>query len=264
MSKLKVIYEPKGKAREYAELAVNLFETCWHGCQYCYAPRVLHKKPEEFFAPTRPRKDIIPKIISDARQLQATDDQREILLCFTSDPYQTDVRVNDINRYTTRAAVRELLEANLNITILTKGGLSSLWDLALLEEHKFQVRYGTSLVFSCDHDCHIWEPNAAPTSERIQALKTVHDKGIRTGVSFVPQWSKVDALRLIEKTHHFTDKYMVGKLNYHPHAYEVDWSDYTKAVVLKLQHLGKEFYIKKDLRVFLKPGTKAPRNWGGK
>lgn len=264
MKKLKVIYEPKGRAREYAELAVNLFETCWHGCLYCYAPKVLHKKPEEFFAPTRPRKDIIPKIISDARQLQAADDQREILLCFTADPYQTDVTENDINRYTTRAAIRELLEANLNITILTKGGLSSLYDLELLKQNKFFVRYGTSLVFANDCDCTIWEPNAAPTSERIQALRTVHNQGIRTWVSLEPAWSKVDALRLIEKTYRFTDKYMVGKLNYHPHALDIDWFDYTKAVVTKLQQLDKEFYVKQDLRVFLKPGTKAPRYRGGK
>lgn len=30
------IYEPKGKAREYAELALEVYKTCSHMCKYCY------------------------------------------------------------------------------------------------------------------------------------------------------------------------------------------------------------------------------------
>ena len=30
---LKVIYEPKGKAGEYAKYAVNLYNGCTHGCR---------------------------------------------------------------------------------------------------------------------------------------------------------------------------------------------------------------------------------------
>jgi DNA repair photolyase len=37
MSRL-VIYEPKGKAGEYAPLALNLYAGCSHGCTYCFAP----------------------------------------------------------------------------------------------------------------------------------------------------------------------------------------------------------------------------------
>ena len=35
---MSIIYEPRGKAREYAELAVNLYKGCAHACIYCYAP----------------------------------------------------------------------------------------------------------------------------------------------------------------------------------------------------------------------------------
>lgn len=31
------IYEPRGAAREYAELALNVYEGCTHQCAYCYA-----------------------------------------------------------------------------------------------------------------------------------------------------------------------------------------------------------------------------------
>ena len=38
-----LIYEPSGRAREYAPLALNLYNGCPHGCTYCYAPAATHK-----------------------------------------------------------------------------------------------------------------------------------------------------------------------------------------------------------------------------
>ncbi|MCK4823777.1 hypothetical protein KA005_48940, partial [bacterium] len=186
MTRLKAIYEPKGRAREYAELAVNLFRTCYHGCEYCYSPKVMHVKPEEFFKPPLPRDDIIPKIRSDARQLRAANDRREILMCFTCDLYQPAPFNHDLVRYTTRSAIKALLEENLNITILTKGGARSLADVDLIEQHPNQVRYGTTLVFNSDKESKKFEPQAAPTSERILTLEAFHARGIQTWASIEP------------------------------------------------------------------------------
>lgn len=33
-----IIYKTTGRAREYSELAVNLYQGCAHACAYCYAP----------------------------------------------------------------------------------------------------------------------------------------------------------------------------------------------------------------------------------
>jgi hypothetical protein len=38
---MKIIYEPRGAAREYSPLAANLYRGCIHGCKYCYAPACL-------------------------------------------------------------------------------------------------------------------------------------------------------------------------------------------------------------------------------
>ena len=248
MVKLKVIYKPKGKAREYAEWAVNLFETCEHRCLYCYGPRVLNKKPEEFFAPTIPRSYIIPRIMSDAKKLKAIDDHREVLLSFTSDIYQSSSK---ICKETTRAALAILFNSGLNVTILTKGGNRSLTDIDLFEVYKDQFRYGATITFAKDIDSLKWEPRAAPTSERIHVLETIHNKGIRTWVSIEPAWSIEDTLEIIDRTHEFVDNYKIGKLNYHPHAEEVDWAQYTITVLEKLKELNKEFYLKQDLRQFI-------------
>lgn len=40
--KKQVIYETSGRAREYAQLAMNHYRGCDHGCKYCYAPMVTH------------------------------------------------------------------------------------------------------------------------------------------------------------------------------------------------------------------------------
>lgn len=37
---LKVTYTPKGRAAEYSEYALNIYNGCNFGCKYCFAPLV--------------------------------------------------------------------------------------------------------------------------------------------------------------------------------------------------------------------------------
>lgn len=55
------IYEPRGKAREYAALALNLYRGCAHNCAYCYAPSATYAT-REAFAQAQPRPGIIPAL----------------------------------------------------------------------------------------------------------------------------------------------------------------------------------------------------------
>jgi len=48
MSVTNPIYEPKGKAKECGDLALNIYIGCPHRCFYCYAPLVLKKDKEVF------------------------------------------------------------------------------------------------------------------------------------------------------------------------------------------------------------------------
>src|SRR5208283_4785088 len=87
MLKTTTIYEPRGKAGEYAPLAVNLYQGCGHRCTYCYAPSCIRVTKERFYAPN-PRPNILEKLSSDARKLSLTNNKGPVLLCFTCDPYQ--------------------------------------------------------------------------------------------------------------------------------------------------------------------------------
>jgi len=82
---MNIIYEPKGRAREYAPLAANIYKSCTHGCKYCYAGAAMHMSKETFHAENRARIDVIQKLRKDAEKLLGDD--REILFCFLGDPH---------------------------------------------------------------------------------------------------------------------------------------------------------------------------------
>lgn len=237
-----IIYETKGRAREYSELAANLYRGCDHGCTYCYAPLVLKCKREEFIHPIV-RKDVLKKLESDAIQLNKLNETRSILLSFTTDPYQ----VIDVEYKITRTAIEILHKYGLKISILTKGGNRSLRDLDLFCKNPHLSEYGTTLVFNDDVERSYIEPGAASSTERIECLKIFHEKGIFTFVSLEPVWDPDQTLKLIELSYPYVDLYKVGKLNYHPKQKDVDWINFRESVINLLKSKNKKYYIKKDL-----------------
>lgn len=237
-----IIYEPRGRAREYCELAANLYRGCSHGCTYCYAPSATFRKREDFSVPTV-RRDVLKQFKKDAAKLGAEGETRPILLSFTTDPYIP----LDVEERLTREAIKILHDNNLKVEILTKGGKRSERDFDLLALRPELSRYGTTLVFIDEKLRREIEPFAAPTEERITSLKKAHDMGIPTFVSLEPVWTAEQALELIELTHEFVDLFKVGKLNYNKQQKEVDWCQFRHDVIDKLKVYGNDFYIKKDL-----------------
>lgn len=234
------IYEPRGRAGEYAELACNLYSGCGHACTYCYAPKVLKTDPRTFrFA--KPRKNILEELEQDAKELNG--DSRSVLLCFTCDPYQPI----DCDYQLTRRAIQILHRNNMKVTILTKGGKRSERDFDLLALRPDLSTYAVTLVFTDEAQRQKYEPCAAPTKERIHVLARAHRLGIPTWVSLEPVFDPEDAYKLIDQTHEFVDLFKVGKLNYSTTAQKVDWGQFCHKVVELLESLDKKYYIKRDL-----------------
>lgn len=240
-----IIYESKGKAREYSELAASLYRGCDHGCTYCYAPSATFKKREDFLKPNV-RKDVIEKFEKDVIALEKSGENRYILLSFTTDPYQH----LDVNEKLTQKAIEILHKHGLKVTILTKGGKRSERDFDLLAARPDLSQYGTTLVFTDEKLRFEMEPFAAPTYERIESLKKAHECGIPTFVSLEPVWTAEQTLELIDLTHEFVDLYKVGKLNYNKQQKNVDWGQFKNDVINKLKGYEKDYYIKKDLEAF--------------
>jgi DNA repair photolyase len=241
--KRRVIYEPRGKAGEYAPLALNLYRGCLHGCQYCFAPTATFTERARFHNPSyiTARPGILAALEEQARQMAG--DQRQILLSFTSDPYQPLEKEARI----TRRALEILMAHHLTVTILTKGGV---WGLDR-DRDLLSMTPGNAWGVTLTHDDPLvsfkWEPKAALPMNRIGSLYFAKKFGLKTWVSFEPVIDPEAVYRLLIATHEFVDLYKVGKLNYHPLAKAIDWRRFKGEMEERLTRFGKPFYLKRDL-----------------
>ena len=241
---MNVVYEPRGRAREYSELACNLYRGCTHGCRYCYAPACMRTTGEKWHAKAEPRKDILRLLEKDAQRLQG--DPRSILFCFLSDPYQPLERTERL----TRQALEIMAKHRLNNQVLTKGCADLiLEDMGLMKTARTQL--GITLCFADDDARRDWEPNASTVDDRLNVLKTAHKAGIFTWVSLEPVINPNHALAVIRMAHPYVNFWKVGKLN-HMKEYErtVDWGKFLFDVEKLLTKLGARYYIKNDLQSF--------------
>ena len=123
---MKPIYEPKGKAKEYGDYAINIYTGCPHRCFYCFAPNVLHRNRQQFHEVVEPRKDIAEET---RRQIEREGITGKLIhLCFTCDPYPTGYDTTP-----TRETIKILKETGNNVQILTKG--DGRRDFDLLDEN---------------------------------------------------------------------------------------------------------------------------------
>jgi len=235
---MNIIYEPKGRAKEYAPLAVNLYSGCAHGCIYCFGPSTLKMDRQGFNPMVATKKNALERLQKDAHKLRG--DNREILLSFITDPYQPI----EMDLEVTRQAIKILIDNNLRFTILTKGGTRVERDFDLLEGYE-KARFGSTLIFTSQKDAYKWESKAPSIKDRIAAIEHAHAKGINTWVSLEPVIDPKQALSLIKMVHPIVDHWKVGKLNYK--SLNVDWIEFREEAQSLLNSLGADYYIKKSL-----------------
>lgn len=241
---MNVVYEPKGRAREYSELACNLYRGCTHGCRYCYAPACMRTTGEKWHEKAEPRPDVIAQFEKDAEKLRG--DQRRILFCFLCDPYQPLERTERL----TRQALQIIAKQGLNSQVLTKGCADLIMeDMELMKAARTQL--GITLCFSDDAARKEWEPNASTINDRLTVLKAAHKEGVFTWVSLEPVIDPAQALDVIKIAHGYVDFWKVGKLN-HMKAIEqtVNWEKFLYDAEQLLSKIGARYYIKNDLRSF--------------
>ncbi len=236
----RVIYKPRGRAREYSPLALNLYRGCSHGCTYCYAPGCMHTTSCAWHSTVTPREGLLKKLEADAREMEG--DPRRVLLCFLSDPYQP---ADDVHQLT-RQALEILGRHRMKAQILTKGGTRACRDFDLMRQH--DVHLGVSLSFVTDEARAKWEPEAASVEDRVELLRRAHRAGIYTWVSVEPVILPDEALAVIRRFRRYVRFWKVGKLN-HMRDIErgIDWPAFRGAAVKALDRAGADYYIKKDL-----------------
>lgn len=240
---MSIIYQPKGKAREYSPLAINLYTGCDHKCAYCYAPGIRRDTLDHWAECVTPRRDVIHQLERDCKQYQGSKSQ--VLLNFMHDPY---CHANE--QYgLTRKALLLLLEYRIPVAVLTKGGTRAIQDFDVVKKFGRSIKVGASLTFSSEKKSLEWEPFAATPNDRIEMLEKAKENGIKTWASFEPVIDPTESLEIMERSLPFVDEYKVGKLNnYRGLDKQVDWTKFLLSVVEILRNANKPFYIKEDLR----------------
>jgi len=236
------IYEPKGKALEYCELALNIYKGCSHGCKYCYVPSALFVTREEFHSNPQPRSLNLKTL---DRELEERRGQ-SVFLCFTCDPYQPEEAETKFTRF----ILERFLDHGVSPNILTKGGSRSIRDFHLLIKDR-NSQYGATLTFLDQSLSLLWEPGAASPQERIKALRDANSLGISTWISLEPVINPDQSLEIIRETHEFVDMFKVGRWNHDPRANAIDWKSFAHKAVSLLESYEKKYYIKKDLAKYL-------------
>ena len=224
---MKPIYEPKGKAKEYGDLAINIYTGCPHRCYYCFAPRVLHRDKEEFHSHVEPRPGIVEAVRKQIEREHITD--KLIHLCFTCDPYPTGYDTTP-----TREIIKIIKETGNHVQILTKG--DGRRDFDLLDENDwYGVTYDGTVYTQVDPKYIIY-------------LKEAKFKKIKTWVSMEPVLDTKNVLDEIKilADQKLADKVMIGKLNYYPS--DIDWAEFGRWAEGLCQELGIDYYIKDSLR----------------
>ncbi|MCK9517581.1 MAG: hypothetical protein M0R74_00930 [Dehalococcoidia bacterium] len=239
---MSLIYEPKGKAREYSPLALNVYSGgCDHQCTYCYCSGIMRggwsdaPNPRNLLALTK----------------EAAQARRQILLSFMSDPYCSAERTHR----KTREALGVLRSYGCSVAVLTKGGTRCLDDLNLF--HGWQdgrVKIGATLTFNSSVHSRQWEPGAADPGDRIDALRQLHAAGIKTWASIEPVIIPSESLAIIEASLPYVDAYKVGRWNHDKRSSAIDWSEFGKSSVDMIRSACKQLYVKIDLQPYFEPG----------
>jgi len=261
-----LLYQPKGRASEYAPWALNYYKGCEHRCVYCFAAGMAArfgqcKSRAEFHEhPTVKKTFSLSKLAREAQSKAALIDSR-VLLSFTSDPYQAI----DFYKQLTLNSVRVLHDYDINVQILTKNPADAYMDRDIYTP---QDAIAATLTFSqCEFErSRMWEPGAPPPLSRYQGLEQFHALGIPTWASLEPVIDPASTLRIIEETRGFVDHYKIGKINYIeqlPDGYTVNvtdeqWREFTREAMSLLDRLcytrtdanhpqKKTYYIKNSL-----------------
>lgn len=197
---------------EYGNYTMNHVLGCAHGCKYpCYA--FLMKKR---FGQVSSYDDWCePKLVANTLELLDKEIPRlknkieSVFLCFSTDPFMHGYpEISEMSL----AAISKLNDHGIKCCVLTKGILPvELADLSSENE------YGISLVSLHEPYREVMEPNAAPYTARIEALRRLHEAGCKTWVSMEPYPTPniiEQSLAKIFTAVSFVDKIIFGRTNY--------------------------------------------------
>lgn len=187
------------------DYAMNPYRGCSYACRYCYAAFMKrftgHREPWGGFV----------DIKINAPELLAKEIARKpmgrVWVSGVCDPYQPAEK----KYLLTRKCLEILLGSDWPVTIQTKSFLV-LRDIDILVTSR-KVEVGFSITTAEEKIRRIFEPGTSPIKGRINALKFIHTKGIKTFAMIAPLLPGAE--KLPSELDGAVDYVLVDRLNYH-------------------------------------------------
>lgn len=158
--------------------SLNPYVGCYHGCAFCYSPRLLQVDRAEWGHSVVVKRNLATVLAREVRRLPPG----LVAISTATDPYQF---VEGQYRVT-RHGLEVLLRAQWPVSILTRSPLV-LRDLDLFPQFE-EVEVGLSVPTLDDRARRRLEPWAPPIPARLRALRTLADAGLPTMVGFAPAY----------------------------------------------------------------------------
>lgn len=157
---------------------INPYVGCQHGCSYCYA-----RYMKRFTRHSEPWGDFVDVKVNAAELLRkeiAKKKKDQVWISGVCDPYQPLEKKYEL----TRACLKILAEDRWPVVIQTRSPLV-LRDIDVLKGIE-DCSVGFSIPTADDGIRKLFEPAAPPIPERIDALRKLHESGIRTYAMIAP------------------------------------------------------------------------------
>lgn len=219
-----------------SDFTINPYVGCQHNCMYCYADFM-----KRFTNHSEPWGSFVDIKTCDKKIKPGSLTGKTVQMSSVTDAYMPIEK----NIMATRKIMEQLVDSGANVSILTKSALVAR-DLDLFKKMK-NVEVAMSMNTLDDTFRRDMEPFASPIPDRISALKTLHDNGIRTGLFISPMFPGItDYKAIIKKCRSFIDSFWFENLNLYPSVFPRIMK-YIEIKFPKLIGLYEQIYVHKDV-----------------
>lgn len=230
------------------DYVINPYVGCPHRCVYCYAEymRKFSGHSEEWGDFLDVKQCPVP--LKPGHLFRT-----RVMLSSVTDPYNP----YEEKYQATRQVLKQLVYCQAKVYILTKSPLV-LRDIDLLKQ-LYQCEVAFSFSSADEEFRKVAEPGAAPVAEKIQALKTLHEAGLRTAIMAAPLLPGISDWRaIVEQTRPYTDRYGFDSLNMRP-AYQRKVMDFVELHYPQALKLMSKIYVEEDRTYWKELGQEIRR-----
>ncbi len=160
------------------DYSFNPYIGCYHGCTFCYVPRILQIDRRTWGASVVVKRNGATVLAKELKRLP----RGLVAISTATDPYQFVEGKYRITRH----ALEVLLRANWPVSVLSRAPLM-IRDLDLFTQFA-DIEVGMSVPTLDDRARSFLEPWAPPIDARLRCLRALADVGLTTFVGFAPAY----------------------------------------------------------------------------